>query len=102
MSLGGKAMTKSYFRFVLTFALALGFCLPLATLVRADHDWTNECHERLQRQKDKIDHDAARYGEHSNKVAHDVDRLEQERNWCRDHHADWDHNAFDVGIYVHK
>ena len=95
-------MTQRYFRWILAGALALAFSLPFASLARADHDDTNECHDRLQRQKDKIDHDVARYGEHSDRVAHDVGKLDQERAWCRDHHAEWDHNAFDVGVYVHK
>jgi hypothetical protein len=94
-------MTKRYLRFILA-GVALGFCLPLASLARADHDWTTECHDRLQRQKEKIDHDVARYGEHSDRVARDVDRLDQERAWCRDHRAEWDHNVFDVGVYIHK
>jgi hypothetical protein len=94
-------MTKHYLRYVLAGALAFAFSLPLGSEARADHDWNNECHQRLQRQKDKIDHDAARYGKDSPKVRHDIDKLEQERQWCRDHHADWDHNVFDIGIYLH-
>ena len=94
-------MAKSYKRFVLAGALAVGLTLPLGFEARADHDYAAACHERLQAQKEKIDRDAARYGEHSAKVDHDVAKLENERAWCRDHHADWDHNVFDVGIYVH-
>jgi hypothetical protein len=59
-----------------------------------------DCRARLQAQKEKIDRDAAKYGEHSAKVDRDVAKLDQERQWCRDHKADWDHNLFDVGIYV--
>jgi hypothetical protein len=33
-------------------------------------------------------------------VDSDVDRMNSDRNWCRGHHADWDHDRFDVGIYV--
>jgi hypothetical protein len=25
--------------------------------------------------------------------------MDQDRQWCRDHHSDWDHTRFDVGIY---
>jgi hypothetical protein len=94
-------MTKHHLRFVLAAALAVAFSLPLCSPARADHDYSDECHERLRHQKEKIDRDAARYGNDSPKVAHDVDKLDQERRWCRDHHADWDHNTFDIGIYVH-
>jgi hypothetical protein len=33
-------------------------------------------------------------------VDRDIDKLEADRQWCRDHHADWDHSRFDVGIYI--
>lgn len=95
-------MTKRHLKFVLTAALGLAFSLPVCGVASAaDHDYGNECHQRMQHQKAKIDHDAARYGNNSEKVRHDVEKLDQERQWCRDHHADWDHNMFDVGIYVH-
>lgn len=91
----------THLRFALAAALALGLSLPMCATARADHDWRDECHQRLQQAKDKVDRDAARYGNDSPKVRHDVDKLEDQRQWCRDHHADWDHNAFDVGIYIH-
>jgi uncharacterized membrane-anchored protein YhcB (DUF1043 family) len=94
-------MKTPFIRYALLGALAVGLTLPMASAARADHDYRQECHDRLQAQKDKIDHDASRYGDHSAKVAHDVDKLEQERQWCRDHKAEWDHSLFDVGIYVH-
>jgi hypothetical protein len=25
--------------------------------------------------------------------------MDSDRQWCRDHHADWDHSRFDIGIY---
>jgi hypothetical protein len=25
--------------------------------------------------------------------------MDSDRQWCRDHKAEWDHNRFDVGIY---
>jgi hypothetical protein len=56
----------------------------------------------LNNAKAKIDRDAAKYGEHSNRVANDVAKLDQERAWCREHKAEWDHNLFDVGIYIRK
>jgi hypothetical protein len=27
--------------------------------------------------------------------------MDADRQWCRDHKADWDHSMFDVGIYFH-
>lgn len=95
-------MTNRYLRYIFMGTLALGLSLPLCGTARADHDYSDECHQRLQAQKDKIDRDAAKYGEHSSRVDHDVAKLDQERAWCRDHKADWDHSVFDVGIYLHK
>jgi hypothetical protein len=95
-------MTKNYTRYIFTGALALGLSLPLCSTARADHDYSEDCHHRLQVQKDKIDRDAAKYGEHSGQVNRDIAKLDEERSWCRDHHADWDHSLFDVGIYVRK
>jgi hypothetical protein len=86
-------------RFVLAGALAISFTLPLASTARADH-WNDDCHKRLENDKARIDHDAAKYGDHSRKVDNDVAKLDNDRNWCRGHHADWDHSMFDVGIYV--
>jgi hypothetical protein len=91
-------MTKHIIRSALMGALAVGMTLPVVSTARADGN--SDCRARLQAQKDKIDRDAAKYGEHSAKVDHDVAKLDQERQWCRDHKADWDHNLFDVGIYV--
>jgi hypothetical protein len=94
-------MTMHSIRYILMGALAVGLTLPLCGTARADHDDRDECRSRLQAQKAKIDRDAAKYGEHSAKVDHDVAKLEQERQWCRDHKADWDHDLFDVGVYIH-
>ena len=43
--------------------------------------------------------DSARYGEHSRQVDRDVQRMDDNRKWCRNHKADWDHGRFDIGIY---
>ena len=91
-------MTKHIIRYALMGALAVGMTLPVVSTARADVN--SDCRARLQAQKEKIDRDAAKYGEHSAKVDRDVAKLDQERQWCRDHKADWDHNLFDVGIYV--
>jgi hypothetical protein len=89
-------MTKNILKYALAGALAFGVSMPLASLARAD-----SCHDRLQADKDRIDREAARHGNDSPQVHHAVDRMEKDRQWCRDHHMDWDHNVFDVGIYVH-
>lgn len=88
-------------RVILTAALGGGLLLSSAAIpAMADRDWTNDCHKRLEDAKARLDHDAARFGEHSPRVDRDRDRLEDARKWCRDHHADWDHSQFDVGIYI--
>ncbi len=55
-------MTKHHLRFILAAALAVGFSLPLCSTARADHDWRDECHERLRHAKERVDRDAARFG----------------------------------------
>ena len=92
-------MTKPI-RIVLMGALAVGLTLPLCGAARANDEDT--CHQRLQNAKAKIDRDAAKYGEHSGQVDHDVAKLENERAWCRNHKVEWDHSLFDVGIYIRK
>jgi len=76
--------------------------LVVGTPARADRDWGKSCHERLEADRARIDKDVARHGEHSRQVDSDVERMENNRRWCRDHKADWDHGRFDVGIYLHK
>ena len=34
-------------------------------------------------------------------MSRDVAKMETDRQWCRDHKAEWDHNRFDGGIYIH-
>jgi hypothetical protein len=89
-------MRKQFTRMVLGTALLAAFTMSAATIASADE----ECHRRLENAKAKVDRDAARYGDHSRQVNKDVAKLDQERQWCRDHHQDWDHSAFDVGIYI--
>ena len=88
-------------RVILTAALGGGLLLSSAAVpALADRDWTNDCHKRLEDARARLDHDAVRFGEHNPRVDRDRDRLEDARRWCRDHHADWDHSRFDVGIYI--
>ena len=88
-------------RVILTAALGAGLLLGSAAVpAHADRDWANDCHRRLEGARARLDHDVARFGQHDRRVERDRDKLEDARRWCRDHHADWDHNRFDVGVYV--
>jgi hypothetical protein len=91
--------TKILSRVILTTALAGGLFFAVSTPVSATPDYGNACHQRLENDKARIDHDAARHGNGSSQVNHDVDRMNSDRRWCKDHHSDWDHTRFDVGIY---
>jgi hypothetical protein len=82
-------------------ALAVTFMLPAAQMTFADHDYRSDCSRRLEADRAKVDRDAAKHGEHSKQVDRDVDKLQSDKQWCRDHKADWDHDKFDIGIYVH-
>ena len=92
-------MNTKLARLGLSLGLAASFAL-LATSTSADRDWRDACRKRLDSAKAKIDHDAARHGENSPQVGRNRAKLEGARQWCRDHHADWDHDLFDVGIYI--
>jgi hypothetical protein len=87
-------------RVALTCALAAGLTLTLGNAARAD-DFKDECHRKLEADRARIDRDAARHGEQSHQVAHDVAKMDETRRWCRDHKADWDHDRFDIGVYFH-
>jgi hypothetical protein len=91
--------SKAWTAFTLTTALATS--LALGAIAYARPDFGSACHNRLEADRSRIDRDAARFGEHSRRVDHDVARMDQDRQWCRDHHADWDHAHFDVGVYFH-
>ena len=93
-------MRKLWTRVALTTALAGGLLLAVGAPARADRDWSKSCHDRLEADRARIDKDAARRGEHSPQVDRDIQRMDADRQWCRDHKADWDHNRFDMGIYV--
>jgi hypothetical protein len=97
---GGDTVKTKLARLGLSLALASSFALA-ATSAFAD-DYRDACHKRLENAKAKLDHDAARHGPDSPQVDHDRAKLEDARQWCRDHHADWDHSQFDVGIYLRK
>jgi len=72
--------------------------MPLASLAGADRDRRHEC---LREDKDRVDLEAARHGNHNWQVHRAVARMVRDRPWCREHRADGDHHAFDFGIYIH-
>jgi hypothetical protein len=84
--------------------IALGGIMLLAvgSPVMADRDYAPSCRSRLNADKARIDRDAHRFGEKSRQVDRDVEKMDADRNWCKSHHADWDHNSFDIGIYLRK
>jgi hypothetical protein len=91
-------MKKKIVRLAVGSALAIAFTMGAARITLGDVG--DDCHRKLEADRARIDRDAAKHGNDSRQVAHDVDRMDADRNWCRDHHADWDHTRFDVGIYV--
>ena len=95
-------MRTLWARMALITALAVGLLLAVGVPARADRDWGKSCHERLEADRARIDKDAARYGERSQQVDRDIQRMNNNRKWCRDHKADWDHGRFDIGIYFRK
>ncbi len=90
-------MKKQIVRLALGSALAFAFSLPVGQVTLANPN--DDCHRRLEADRARIDRDAAKHGERSPQVDRDVARMDSDRQWCRDHHADWDHDRFDVGIY---
>jgi hypothetical protein len=93
-------MKRQIVRIILGSALAMAVTLPVTRVAYGDHDYKEDCHRRLESDKAKVDEAASKHGEHSRQVDKAVDKLEADRQWCRDHHADWDHNMFDIGIYL--
>jgi hypothetical protein len=91
-------MKKQMIRLIIGSALAIAFTLAMGRATFGDPG--DDCHRRLEHDRARIDHDSERYGSDSWRVRHDVDRMEDDRRWCRDHHADWDHDRFDLGVYV--
>jgi hypothetical protein len=93
---------KLWTRIALSTALAGGLLLAVGTPARADGDRREDCKKRLDADRARIDKDAAKHGEHSRQVDNDVNRMDNDRRWCRDHKSDWDHDRFDIGIYIRK
>ena len=80
-------------RGILTGALAGGLLLFMgATPARADRDSDeHNCRARVEKAEANVDHDNAGHGDHSRQVSSDLKKLDQAREWCGKHHADWDH-----------
>ncbi len=91
---------KYLLRFVLSGVLAAGLFFAAGKPALADRDWGPGCRDRIENARARMDRDIARHGQNSREANRDLDRLEDARRWCRDHHADWDHAHFDVGVYV--
>jgi hypothetical protein len=89
-------------RIALTVTMVGGLLLAAGSPARADRDYSNDCNRKLEADRARIDNDAHRYGEKSRQVDRDVQRMDGDRAWCRNHKADWDHNKFDIGIYFRK
>jgi hypothetical protein len=87
---------------IFTSVLAGGLLFAFGGTARADKDWSDDCHRRLEADRAKIDRDVSHHGEHSRQVDNDVAKMDTDRQWCRDHKADWDHDRFDIGVYFHK
>jgi hypothetical protein len=85
---------------ILTGILAGGMLFFGVKPASAERDWSASCHDRLEQARARIDRDIQRHGENSRQVNKDRDKLEDTRRWCRDHHADWDHDRFDLGVYI--
>src|ERR1700688_5193382 len=81
-------MSKLWTRMALTTALAGGLLLAVGAPARADRDWGKSCHERLEADRARIDKDAAKYGEGSRQGDRDVERMENNSKWWRDHKGD--------------
>jgi hypothetical protein len=95
-------MKNNIVKIILGSALAIGLTLPVGISTSADKDWGPACRNRLESARAKVEHDVARHGENSPQADHDRAKLEEARQWCRDHHSDWDHDRFDVGVYIRK
>lgn len=91
---------KGITRVIFGCALAMAFTLPIGQATFGDRDYASDCHRRLEADRARIDRDVAKHGEASRMVDRDRDRLEADRQWCKDHHTDWDHSRFDIGVYL--
>jgi hypothetical protein len=94
-------MKNSLIRVALGAAFLATLTVPVG-IATASPDDGAVCSQKLESARAQIDRDAAKHGNDSRQVDKDRERLEQARQWCRDHKSDWDHTKFDVGIYIKK
>jgi len=87
--------TKFVTRLLLTATLAGGLLLAIGAPAGAAPDNRSACDSRLQGARSRLDADIRSHGDHSKQADRDRARLEQARQWCKDHHADWDHDKYD-------
>jgi hypothetical protein len=93
-------MRMNFVRLALGSALAVAFTMSSAYV--ASGDVRADCERKLEADRARIDVAAAKHGENSPEVGRQVDRMENDRRWCREHKAEWNHDRFDVGIYIRR
>src|SRR4051794_30051518 len=95
-------LKNKWTRAALTVALGASFLFAAGSPALAGRDYRENCRSRLEADRARIDRDASRFGENSRAVLRDRQRMDSDRAWCRSHRADWDHNRFDIGVYLHR
>ena len=92
---------EHFSKLALSAVLGCGLMLAAGTPARADRDYNEDCHKRLDNDRARVERDSTRFGQNSSQVRRDEERMEQTRQWCRSHHADWDHDRYDKGVNPH-
>ncbi len=87
--------TNIVIRLVLGAALAGGLLMAGVPSPARTPDDKSACEARLRNARAKLDYDVQHHGDHSRQVDKDRAKMEQTRQWCRDHHSDWDHDKYD-------
>ena len=88
-------------KLLLGSALAVGLTLPVGTATFADHDWGNDCHQRLSATAPGLTGTYSGVGNIAAKSIAIVTAWNRTGTGAENHHADWDHSRFDFGIYIH-
>ncbi len=89
-------MGKKYVgQLILSAALAGGLLVAAGAAPARVPDDRGACESRLRTARARLDSDIAHHGDHSKQADRDRARMEEVRRWCRDHHADWDHDKYD-------
>jgi outer membrane murein-binding lipoprotein Lpp len=87
--------TKFISRLVLGAALAGGLIMAGVPSPARTPDDRAAREARLRSAREKLDFDVQHHGDHSRQAEKDRAKMEQTRQWCRDHHSDWDHGKYD-------